>query len=157
MEWGTIMKVKLSKKQIIATQILSIIFAVVQEILKHLVATYEHLTMSIFPMVLMVVAIIVLLIFYAALIGIATEANWENIIYICIPFIFYCGLFSLVAPNLFKSGIFLAGLKFFINTFDLWFYQWIGVFTACVIGIGFHKVVKNEMIKIEFAENNDQR
>lgn len=115
--------------QILITQLLSVIFAIVAEIQQRFFITNDWVFSNI-----LLLSIILLTILYAILINLLLEGKWVNVILIFIPYIIYYFFIFIKGSEIFPMhtdpnnyGIGIMGL--FISIC-----QWISVLIASILG-----------------------
>jgi len=139
---------KLSKKQIILSQLMSIIFAIIQEVFTRTEIYFESPDCQFISFKVLTIVMIILAIIYSTIIYMCLEAKWINIILICLPFILYSSLFMKISPVLFPSKVNLTDDIIVLVRVVLMMYQWVGILIASFIGIHLHKIVEGKLDKI---------
>ncbi len=128
------------KKQILITQILSIIFAIIGNLHMRLIIVHDFLFTN---FVLLNLIIISLTILYTIAIRFSLKGSWKNVLLISIPYVVYWLLALAYGSKLFPIntdpndyGVGLIGVLVSM-------YQWISVIIASLIGTYINKIRYN--------------
>ena len=123
-------------KQIIITQLLSIIFSILGEIYLRLLITYDWLFTD---FRLLILGISLLTLFYIIMVMFFVKGNWLNVLLISVPYVVYWSLILYKGSKLFPThtdpndfGVGIMGIVIGICV-------WISIIIGCVIGTYLNK------------------
>ncbi|MCY6369475.1 hypothetical protein [Clostridium ganghwense] len=123
-------------KQILVTQILSIVFAIVGELYMRLLITYDWMFTNV---ILLNLGVVLLTLLYIIAIRLFLEGSWLNVLFISVPYVIYWFIILFEGAKFFPThtdpndyGVGIIGI--FISM-----YQWISVIMASAIGTYLNK------------------
>ncbi|WP_461204916.1 hypothetical protein [Clostridium sp. DL1XJH146] len=124
-------------KQILITQILSIIFAIVGEIHIRLIIAHDFLFTNIMLLNLVIISLTIL---YTIAIRFSLKGSWKNVLLISIPYVVYGFVVLWYGSEIFPvetdSNDYGVGIMGILVSM----YQWISVIVASVIGTCLSKI-----------------
>jgi hypothetical protein len=129
---GNVKERILSKtKQIIQTQILSIIFAIVGEVYIRLLIAHQWIFCN---FILINLGIVLLALVYIVAVRVFLEGHWLNVLLISFSYVVYWFIILIVGSKVFSTHTdpndYVVGIIGIVTSF----YQWISVIIASIIG-----------------------